>query len=513
MAAVWISFPLLCVLAAALYRLKFHPLSHVKGPIFAAFSPIFLYIICYFGIEGRVTRYYHGKYKTKVLRVGPNSVSISDSAAMHEIYIANGGFAKDARYANFNMGPVVSIFSAIDVEYRNRRAKAVAPLFSPARLRKASEPDGVIGCCVGEFTDQLRSLKSARLKVDILDLCARCSIDVVTGYLLGEQYGGLREDVELRIVQREDKKLSANPFIFAIVGFARFSLLPHWLFQYVYTISSRLNSSDQVTRSLKKLDDFAKQVTSRSLAAKQEHPTARNDPTYQERLLEVGIEQSEAATQAQATIFAGADSTALVLATIIFHLVQNPAVRARLLSEIRTEQSGKPVASADTNQSSDEGHLLAGTESSYLRAVVKEGLRLGMANPTRLTRVVPIRGLRVGNVSLPPGTIVGCAAYILHHDPAVFPEPFKFRPERWLEDGQDHHGLQRLEMARHMMPFGAGLRACIGKNLAQQQLHEAVRAVVDSEVLDGANTCQERIELKEWFNAEIKDHVLDIIWS
>ena len=179
------------ILVPVIYRLNFHPLSHVPGPFLARVSPLFLYTICYLGIEGRVLRYYHQRYETKLLRVAPNSVCIFDSDAIRDIYITSGGFPKDARYTNFNLGPVVSIFSAIDTDYRDRRAKAVAPLFAPVRLRAASEPGGVIGSCVAEFVDQLRAFKNAAVKVDIVDLSARLSIDVVTGYLLGEQYGGL----------------------------------------------------------------------------------------------------------------------------------------------------------------------------------------------------------------------------------------------------------------------------------------------------------------------------------
>lgn len=65
-------------------------------------------------------------------------------------------------------------------------------------------------------------------------------------------------------------------------------------------------------------------------------------------------------------------------------------------------------------------------------------------------------------------------------------------------------------MDRSLLMFGLGLRACIGKNLAKQQLRDAVRAVALSGILEGARTVKERIELVEWFNAEIKGHVLEI---
>ena len=485
-----ISLTLIFILYLVLYRVCFHSLSHVPGPIIAKVSSLFLHIICYLGVEGRVLRYYHQKYQTKVLRVAPDSVSISDSEAVRDIYIAEGGFGKDDRYRNFNLRPVVSIFSAIDTAYRDVRAKAVAPLFSPAQMRAESGSEGIIGSCVAEFVDQLRELKAAHIKTDVLDLCARLSIDVVTAYLLGQRYGGLKENNHRTLKERQldDAKLSANPFIFAIVAFARFSLLPHSIFRFVYATSQRLSASEQVTESFVKLDHFAKEVMkSISTAAKPHY--------YHERLVQAGVSHAEAAAQSKAIIFAGADSTAVMLVTILFHLVQNQSARLRLLREIRSARQGDRAP-------------------PFLRAVVKEGLRLGMANPTRLTRVVPASGpkLRVGNILIPPGSIVGCAAYNLHHDPDVFPEPFAFRPERWLDDGTDQ-GLRRPGMERSMIPFGAGSRACIGKNLAMQQLHETVLAVAESEVLEGARTSQERIEVIEWFNGDIKGHRVEIEWG
>lgn len=510
-------------LAVILYRVRFHPLSHLPGPWFAAVGPFFLSIICYLGIEARVMRHYHEKYKTKTLRVSTNSVSISDPDAMHEIYVAQGGFVKDDRYANFTMGPVVSIFSAIDADYRNVRAKTVAPLFAPGRLRNATQQQQIIGECIRDFMDQFRLLKEANDEVDILDLCARLSIDVVTGYLLGRRYDGLHEHDDLPISQRKHTKLSANPFVFSIVAFARFSLLPNWLFRCTYAASTWWASSPEVDRSFKRLGEYSDRLLKKTSTASQaegidstDRSSSSSPMTYQGRLLAAGISPFEAKVQAQATIFADADSTAIVLATILFHLVQNPSVNKRLHDEVESPEA----------QNMDTSQL------PYLRAVVKEGLRLAMTNPTRLTRVVPPSGLQVCGQTIPPGTVVGCAAYVLHHDADVFDKPFEFQPERRLlpstdeivpssiHDGDEvshrllppKKGQQRELMEKHMIPFGVGLRACLGKNLAMQEIHEAVRVVAASNILEGATTIQHQIKMKEWFNGEIIGHRLEIKW-
>ncbi|KAH7321959.1 hypothetical protein BKA65DRAFT_568884 [Rhexocercosporidium sp. MPI-PUGE-AT-0058] len=71
------------------YRLRFCPLAHVPGPPLAAISSLFLYAICYLGIEGSVIRGYHDKYKTEVVRISPNAISVADSDAIRDIYVAD----------------------------------------------------------------------------------------------------------------------------------------------------------------------------------------------------------------------------------------------------------------------------------------------------------------------------------------------------------------------------------------------------------------------------------------
>ena len=85
---------LAAIFITAVYRVRLHRLRHIPGPDLAKISNLFLHVICYLGIEGRVLRNYHLKYG-KVVRVGPNSVSISDADAIREIYVSKGGFHED----------------------------------------------------------------------------------------------------------------------------------------------------------------------------------------------------------------------------------------------------------------------------------------------------------------------------------------------------------------------------------------------------------------------------------
>lgn len=134
-----------------------------------------------------------------------------------------------------------------------------------------------------------------------------------------------------------------------------------------------------------------------------------------------------------------------------------------------------------------------------------------MANPTRFPRIVPPQGFDFGACSgkhfhIPGGTTVGMQPYTLHFNPDVYPNPFAFKPERWLEN-------PTAEMQRDWIPFGLGARQCIARNLAQSELFLAVRAIARENVLEGARAVGEKIELLEWFNSKVKGEKIELIWQ
>lgn len=498
---------LLCAYFALrnIYRHFFHPLSHIPGPLLARISSLYLYTLCYLGTECHSLAELHSKYGASVIRVAPNAVSVSDGAALHPIYVAGGGFKKDKRYKNFDLEGHQTIFSTLDLAYRDLRAKAVLPLFAMGRVRASGGDGGVIRTSVDQFVKLFASEKRKALarkpdsaRLDILDLATRLTIDVTTGYLFNRRYGGLDEQ-SLPSTQNDSgqhNELSAAPFIHTIVAFGKFSLLPNWAFQTVMTFFmglGRLFPDKVFNDSRAHIDDFVTRIVRDAVPDK--------DDTYQSRLLAAGISRVETMAQCKAVTFAGTDSTSIKLATLIFHLVQNPCVRQRLMQEFRLHGGDATTTDPQT--------------LPYLRAVVQEGLRIGMANPAGLTRTVPANGLDVGGTFIPPGISVGMSAWTLHHNPELFPEPYAFRPERWLDEGKEANEetkrLRRLR-DRDVFPFGVGARMCIARNLATHELFVAVRAIAESGLLEGARTCGERIELDGWFNVGIRGHKLEVEW-
>src|SRR3954463_2230785 len=139
---------------------------------------------------------------------------------------------------------------------------------------------------------------------------------------------------------------------------------------------------------------------------------------------------------------AGHETTATGLAFALDLLLRHPAALARLRDAIETG------------------------DDDYLTAVGKETLRLRPvidAAERPLTRPRTVAGWE-----LPPGVKVYPAIALVHHRPDLYPDPDAFRPERFVDEGAESYSW---------LPFGGGIRRCIGAALAQAEMAEVLRVV------------------------------------
>jgi cytochrome P450 len=110
---------------------------------------------------------------------------------------------------------------------------------------------------------------------------------------------------------------------------------------------------------------------------------------------------------------------------------------------------------------------LAAGEDDYLRATITESLRLRPVLPIAGRRLAT--ELKIDGYDLPAGTDVAPAIWLAHTSPDIYPEPFAFRPERFLEQGPDTYAW---------IPFGGGIRRCIGAAFAEFEMRIVLREVL-----------------------------------
>ena len=158
---------------------------------------------------------------------------------------------------------------------------------------------------------------------------------------------------------------------------------------------------------------------------------------------------------------AGHETTATGLAWAVERLVRNPDVLARLRDSI------------------------AAGEEDYLGATVKETLR------SRPVIVDVARKLTapatIGGYELPAGAFVLPAIAALHHREDVFPEPEAFRPERFLDGKADNYAW---------IPFGGGVRRCIGAAFAEYEMRLILREFVQRAELRPVDPAPERVRVR-----------------
>ena len=152
--------------------------------------------------------------------------------------------------------------------------------------------------------------------------------------------------------------------------------------------------------------------------------------------------------------------TSSTLAWAFERLLRNPAALARTREEV-----------------------LAGEDDTYLDAVIKETLRLRPPVPVVVRRL--LRPMTLAGRELPAGTTVAPCIHLVHNDPATYPEPRRFRPERFLE---------RPPGTYTWIPFGGGVRRCLAASYAEMEMKRVIRTVLASVRLEATGAGAEAVK-------------------
>jgi cytochrome P450 family 135 len=364
-------------------------------------------------------------------------VMISDPAAIKALYTERAHGLPPGR--EVVLTPIVGPHSVLVIEGADHLAhrKVMLPAFHGERMR-SYEP------VVSEIVDaEIRSWPlgeefpiHARMQAMTLEVILRVVFGVTEGLRLEQ----------LRVVLTKVLEETASPLT-QLVGLAarRFGGRGPWA-----RFEAQLRDVDELL--------YAEIADHR----KREDLEERDDilSLLMQARFEDGGEMSDAdlRDQLMTLLLAGHETTATALAWTFDLLLRHPRELARLRESIE-----------------------AG-EDEYLRATIGESLRL--------RPVVPLAGrrlateLRTDDLTLPAGTDVTPAIWLAHTRAEVYPEPFAFRPERFLDEPPETYAW---------IPFGGGIRRCLGAAFAEFEMRIVLREVVTRCELHKADPRPERI--------------------
>jgi cytochrome P450 len=227
------------------------------------------------------------------------------------------------------------------------------------------------------------------------------------------------------------------------------------------TVSRSLQLSVMLRRpdALAELEAMATEIDTRLLdeiAARRREPGEDICSVFVQARFEDGTSMSdrEIRDQLMTLLLAGHETTATGLAWTLDLLTRHPEVMARA----RTE----------------------GEE--YMRAVVAESLRLRPVIPLAGRRLAT--DLRVDGLELPAGTDVTPAIWLAHTRPESYPDPYAFRPERFLD---------RAPPTYAWIPYGGGIRRCLGAAFAEMEMRIVLAAILRRFDLRPAGRRAERV--------------------
>ncbi|KAK7926904.1 hypothetical protein PG985_003902 [Apiospora marii] len=433
------------------YRLTLHPLARFPGPFLCrvSFLPQAYYEAYLQGKYIYQIPKYHEKYGP-VVRLNPNEVHINDISVFHEIFDRTKRFTKDP--ATYSVGVSNAMTMTIPVEAHRAKRQVLDPVFSKRRVNMMED---YIYDEIDRIFHKIDECTGKGEEVPLHEMFYCYTSDVVSELLFGKS---------LDMISMPDFRQRVKDMQFFTSGVwtaLHLPLLrkvvtdgPRWLaaklsatyikmVTYFETLAQdamqRYNPDEASKKSPHEETIFDRMITN--------NLRKREEAVKEGRHLEA-LSFEDLADESAMILNGGTEPPANQMAYATYYFLKYPEVRRKVLSEL------------DAVETNDHSRMpLQKLENlPYFTSFVKESLRMATLIPGRLPRTVPKGGLYVPAIkdTIPEGYAVGVSHDLIHKDPQLFPEPYEFRPERWLGPGGK-------ELLHWLVSFSWGRTDCVGK--------------------------------------------------
>jgi len=378
----------------------------------------------------------YGKRFTIRLLATPPFVMLSEPEQLKELFAAPPDVLHPGEGAKI-LEPVVGSHSLIllDEDPHLEQRRLLLPAFHGERMERLADLMAEISEReVASWPEDRAFVSHPRLQALTLEIILRAVFGLAAGPRLDELRTLLTEILEYAATPGSVVPALQRPF-FGVGPWAAFLRKRERADELIYELIAERRADGEEG------DD----VLAMLLAARHEDDSPMSPEEIRDELVTM--------------LVAGHETTASELAWALERLAREPAVRSRLEQEVD-----------------------AGAEDAYLTATVQETLRRRPVLPNAEPRLV-VEPLELGGWGYPTGVCLIANAYLLHHDPDVYPDPYAFRPERFIEQQPGTYTW---------IPFGGGRRRCIGASFATMEMKVVLSAIIAARRVEPAG---ERLEL------------------
>ena len=315
----------------------------------------------------------------------------------------------------------------VEGDRHRRQRQLLMPPFHGERMR-------AYGAQISSITERVMSQLDQSKPFKTHDVMLNISLEVIFQVVFGLQSGERSERLKQLLGAWLDVMSSPAFAIFLFLPFLQKDLgawSPWGYFQNLKKALSELLYAE-IRERRQKYDPSDTDILTLLLSAKDEASVGMTDEELYDELLTL--------------LVVGHETTATAITWALYWVHHQPEIRNKLLEELDTL--------------GDSYDPMAKTRLPYLTAVCFESLRIYPVLALNVPHVVR-EPVELMGYQLSPGSKVIANIYLTHHRQDIYPEPERFKPERFLE---------RQFSAYEYLPFGGGSRRCIGAALAQLEM-------------------------------------------
>ncbi|KAJ5921118.1 hypothetical protein N7466_009444 [Penicillium verhagenii] len=434
------------------------PLKSFPGPASASFTNLWRLQDVFKGRCDITHNALHRKYGPAV-RMGPNTLSLSDPALINQVFTTKSPWLKSDMY---NVNDVVvggmrlkNLFSNQDEKWHSTYIRPIKSLYSMSRVQDVEQN---VDITINLLLDKLRThfVRTGK-PCEMTDWINFFAWDVMSQATFSQDLGILEAGSDHQgFVGRSNKTLDY---------FASICQIPLLDMLFDKNPIMRIGPPTFVWANIFSVEQLQKRYLQGAQAA--------NNTDFLSKFLEIKekspelVDDNTVILYLLSNVLAGSESTGASMCAVIYYVLKNENVYKKLRAELRVANLSLPAKWKDIQG------------LTYLEAVMREAMRMHPGVGLMLERIVPQGGLSLPDGRfVPEGTAVGMNPWVINKNEEVFGENTDdFVPERWLQGAGETDEVFQARFSKMKgtdFGFGAGSRACYGRYLSQFENYKLI---------------------------------------
>ncbi|WP_138503956.1 cytochrome P450 [Nostoc sp. PA-18-2419] len=389
------------------------------------------------GYMENAAQQYPDIFTARIIGFGDTVVFVNHPQAIQEILTNDRKKFTAVGELNEILQPLLGSYSVLMLEgdRHKRQRKLVAPSFHGERMQAYGQ---LISNASEKIFSQLPLNKPFFARDLTKEISLQAILQAIFGFHEGEKIQKLRQLLP-SFLQLFESPVNSSLFLFSFLQqdlgawspWGKFLRVREKIDQFLYT---------EIAQCKQQHDPERIDILSLLISCRDEAGQAMTDQELRDQLITL--------------ILAGYDTTATAMAWGLYWIHKKPLVREKLLQEL--------------DSLGDSSDPISISRLPYLTAICNETLRIYPVTMFSFPRVVQ-EPLELLGHPLEAGTIMLPSIYLTHHREDLYPQPKQFKPERFIE---------RQFSPYEFLPFGGGVRRCMGEALALFEIKLALATVV-----------------------------------